>query len=128
MIEQDRKHIRFQISPASAGGSGDRNEIATEEDAANIAKAKQGFGKGRGFGLFRVGKIAGPRFHHGASGKEFDGRRIGRQFGLDNHACHLGRRQAQGNPFFLFPGKEKPRSCEGAGSSFSVSLCFLPTG
>ena len=66
------------------------DEIATEEDAANIAKAKQGFGKGRGFSLFWRRKVACARAHYGAARQEFQCRRIGRGFGFDQHGPYLG--------------------------------------
>lgn len=91
VIEQHAQHLRLQLRPVGSRGGSDRNEVSAEEDAFDIAQIEQRLRQRGSLGLFRSSEITRSAFHHRLSGQEFQGRRVGRMFGFDQHEGHLGR-------------------------------------
>src|SRR3954469_204746 len=61
--------------------------------ASGDGSASSGGAKSRRPAAFlRGGEVARPRLHHPLAGKEFESRRIGRGFGLDQHSVNVGPR------------------------------------
>ena len=52
MVEQDLEHLRLQLPPFDAGRRGDRDEVAAEEHALDLAGREDRLGERRGLGLF----------------------------------------------------------------------------
>ena len=63
--------------------------MAAEEDARDVAEAEQRIRQRGGFRFLGRREVARAGTHDLTAGQEFDGRRIGRQFGLDQHGPHV---------------------------------------
>ncbi len=85
MVEQYLQNLRLELSPFDAGGRGHRHEVAPEEHALDIAGRKDRGGQRRGFRFLIRREVARAGLHHRLAGIEFESRRIGRGFGLDEH-------------------------------------------
>ena len=83
-LGHDAEHGGPQMLPFALG-LGHRDEVVGEEHAAHARQLHQRLGERRALGLSDVARLERPLIHHRPSGKEFEGRRIGGGFGLDEH-------------------------------------------
>ena len=97
----DAEHGGPQMLPL-AFALGHRDEIRREEHAADAGQLHQGLGERRALGLLRVQSFERARVQDRAAGQEFEGGRVRRGFGLDEHGpgsfsrYDVNRRAGQG--------------------------------
>jgi hypothetical protein len=70
-------------------GLGDRDEVGAEEHAGHARDAHQPLSEGRMGRARGVAHLEGALGHDHAAGQEFQGRRIRRRFGLDEHGAFV---------------------------------------
>ena len=86
MLHNRAQKSRLQVLPfGRALGTGHGDEIATEKYARNALDLEQPHGQWRARGGGGIGKIGDPVAEHRPPRQKFQGRRIGRRFGLDKH-------------------------------------------
>ena len=73
MVQHHLHHVDLQPGPVDIGRSGDRDEVATEEYALDIAGREQGRSERRSGGARCLGEVAAARFHHRHARKELAG-------------------------------------------------------
>ncbi|MNY47954.1 hypothetical protein D3C86_1832540 [compost metagenome] len=90
MIHDDTENGRLDMGPVGVV-LGDRDEIGTQEHAGHAGYPEQALGQRRIARGFDAAEIARLTHQHVAPRQEFEGRGIGRGFGLDEHrgACGL---------------------------------------
>lgn len=120
MIEQHGDHLRFQIGPGNARCRRDRNKICAEEHAGDFACIEQGLRQRAGLRIFRRGEIACSLWHDLPSGQEFERGRVGRGFGLYEHASDVGIEAPCGKA-------GKSRLAQGNLQAYSPDLHSLPS-
>ncbi len=88
MFHDGAEDHRLELLPF-AGALGHGDEIGAEEHAADAGDAEQPLGERRLRRLFGVAQIERAVFQHRLAGQEFQGRRVRRRFGLDEHVLVL---------------------------------------
>src|SRR5271169_6392276 len=84
MLHDGAEDHRLELLPlARVLGHGD--EIGAEKHAADAGNTEQPLRERRSPGLFGVAQVERSTFEHSLPGQEFQGRRIWRRFGLDEH-------------------------------------------
>ena len=92
-LGDDAQHRRLELAPFAAV-LGHRNEVGGEEHAADAGQLHQRLGERRSLRLGGVARLEGAGFEHRAARQEFEGRRVGRRLGLDEHRRLLEKRSA----------------------------------
>jgi hypothetical protein len=89
VLHDNPEHRWLQEIPLLVFGLGDGHEIGTKEHPGKAVYGEQSFGQGRAPSRGRIGEIGRGRASHLAPGKELEGRRIRRLFGLYEHRDDL---------------------------------------
>ena len=63
--------------------------VAAVEDLGHAADREEPQGQGRARGRLGIGEIRRALLHHRAPRQEFEGRRVRRGFGLDEHGAYV---------------------------------------
>ena len=129
MLHDGAEDRRLDLLPVAAG-LGDGDEVGAEHDAADIGDLEQALGERRLPGGVVVRHVERAGVEHGAAGQEFQRRRIGRCFGLNEHFSLLkrvqGPRLAQSysiNGRLAEPGQPRPNP---SGTGVDILVAQVP--
>jgi hypothetical protein len=104
MVHDCGERLGLEVRPVGVFCLGDRDEVRSEEDVAHAVDAEQRGRQRRGRRLVDRDELVGRRRRDILAGQEFQGGRVGRGLGLDEHVQTLG-----GDPYQL-DGPKPPRT------------------